>query len=105
MNLNLYKTEFCICKNLKIVRNEIIDPEHFNLTAQKPITKKSIISLSYDIILNLNKGTTYEGVVKINVQYQKNKGNSQNLIIDFNGKSLLYLGVNDRKINEEDVIF
>lgn len=47
----------------------------------------------------------YEGVVNISLNSQKKKLNSQNLYMNFVGRSVLYLAINGQRIDEEDVTY
>lgn len=71
----------------------------------KPTLNPSIDHLQYNILLSVNKSKGYEGVVKMKIVSNRTPLNSRNLYINFLGNTILYLAVNNKKIEEDEVIF
>ena len=85
--------------------NDVTDPEEFSLLIHEPKYNSNIDHLSYRILLNLNKGTNYEGVVRIKTVSNRKTANKSPLFIDFSGKSIMFLSVNGHKIEEDQVVY
>ena len=56
-------------------------------------------------MLNLKKGTNYDGVVRIKVKTNRKNVAKTNLYVDFSGHSIMYLAVNDYRVPEAEVIY
>jgi hypothetical protein len=66
---------------------------------KKPTYNPEIESLSYNIILSLNKSKRYEGIVKIKIISHKSPLNNKNLYIDTIASTILLISVNRRRIS------
>ena len=56
-------------------------------------------------MLNLKKGTNYDGVVRIKVKTNRKNVAKTNLYVDFSGHAIMYLAVNDYRVPEAEVIY
>ena len=98
-------THSMILEDRVLYDNDVCDKETYSLIASELKHNPDIDLLRYEILLNLNKGTTYEGVVKMKTISYKKAGNKSHLYVDFSGKVILFLSVNGRRIDEEDVFY
>lgn len=88
-----------------LYEEDLIDRDEYSLIVRRPQYNPDIDLLRYEILLNLNKGTNYEGVVKIKTVSYKKNGNKSHLYIDYNGRAILYVAVNGRRLDEEEAIY
>lgn len=98
-------TASCTSKAL-VTRRENITDKHQFAFVNYPIERSPHLSdIVYKVILNLNKGNIYQGVVKLSFLVKSLNNYGKNFKLNFNGTSVKYLSVNGQVLRPSEITY
>jgi hypothetical protein len=80
-----------------------VDKHQFHFV-NYPVERNSNISdIFYKIILNLNKGNIYQGVLKLSFFIKSLSSYGKNFKLNYNGTSIKYVNVNGKVLDASEI--